>query len=112
MEISMSIGALQNDKVRNGRVIANLTCEMLGLRGDWLRSSALRWDRIQAIGENAVTESDKLIASAFREGFVRVSQFLCGLEVLALELQELGVVSEEAVLRFEELLVHLGDDRR
>jgi len=66
---------------------------------------------VHHVCESAVSDIDKRIASLLRDGFSEFSQLLCGLEVIVLELQQHGVVSEQALLSSEKLLVDLRDSR-
>lgn len=75
------------------------------LRGSWLAGPALLWHDIHPIGEDAATEVDERIARALVDGFFEFSQFLAGFEVLLLELEHFGVVSEECLLGVEQHIV-------
>lgn len=90
-------------------VEAELTEVALGLRRAWLAGPALTWKNIQPIHERAGNDFEKRVALALREGFFQFSQLLAGLEVLLLQLRDLGVVREETLLDIEELFVHRAD---
>jgi hypothetical protein len=69
-------------------VKARLAEVVQGLRADWLAGPALRWEQIHPIHEMACTDIDKRVSAALRDAFFGFSQFLCGLEVLLLEIEE------------------------
>lgn len=85
-------------------VEARLTDVVQRLRRSWLVGPALLWDEIHPIRELAGSELEKRIATTLAGGFFQFSQFLAGFEVLALELQERGVVREQSLLGLEQLL--------
>jgi len=104
---SSCLSKVLQDNLRLTRAFeARLTHIVLGLRGDWLAGPAARWPSICSQNELAVTDIEKRVATAIRKSFFCFSQFLCGLEVLLLEIQQLGVVCEEALLSIEKLFVH------
>ncbi len=67
---------------------------------------------VEAQHTGAVGDLDKRVATAIRKFLLRSCQFVCELEILLLKSKELGVVSEEAVLRLENLFVEAAPDRR
>ena len=85
---------------------------VLNLRASWIAGPAMHWLDVCAVGERAGSNFDKRIAATLRDGFFCFSQLLCGLEVLLLQSQQLGVVPEESLLGVEKLVVQLGNDRR
>ncbi|CAG2129254.1 hypothetical protein LMG26411_00145 [Cupriavidus numazuensis] len=103
---------LQDDLSIRNLVEAGLADVVLGLRRDWITGLGKYWSGICAIDMAAGTELEKRIATALRYGFFHYAQLLCGLEVLLLQLEELGVVREQTVLGLEELFVHPTDDVR
>lgn len=92
-------------------VVARLANVVRGLRSSWIAGPAQLWGDIHPIGEIASGEFEKRIATALRGGFLQCSHFFCQLEILLLELQQLGVVSEKTVLRLEKMVVDLADRR-
>lgn len=95
-----------------GAVEAGLTDVVLRLRRDWISVMGASWPSICAVGEAARDDFEQRVASLLREGFFCFGQFLCGLEVVLLERQKLGVVCEETVLGVQQRGVHLADLRR
>lgn len=90
-------------------VPTDLTEMVLRLRDLWIALPASL--DVAAVCERAVSDVDKRVAVLLRDGFFEFSQFLCGLEILALQLQEHGVVSEQTLLGCQQLLVDLRDSR-
>lgn len=88
-------------------VEARLAEVVLRLRGSWLAGPALLWGEIHPIREISGSDFERRVATTLAGGFLQFSQFLAGFEVLALELQKSGVVSEQALLSLEQLL-HQG----
>ena len=64
--------------------------------------------RVDAKHKGPIGNLDQRVATAIRKFLLQFSQSVCHAEVLLLESLELGVVSEETVLRLEQLVV----DRR
>lgn len=85
-------------------VEARLTDVVHRLRRSWLAGPALLWGDVHPIRELARGDLEKRVATALASGFFQFSQFLAGFEVLALELQKSGVVSEKSLLGLEKLL--------
>lgn len=92
-------------------VIARLTDVMLGLRRQWLASCAESWGGICAISESPGADLEERIATTVRFGFSQFSQFLTGIEVLALQLHELAGVREETLLGLEQKVIGLDELR-
>lgn len=84
---------------------------VLRLRREWNAGPALLWGLIHPIDKHAVTDLEKRVALLLRNGFFEYSQLLCGLEMLALQLQKGGVLREESVLGCEQRLVQLRNLR-
>ena len=89
-------------------VEARLTKVVQGLRESWIAHMARFWGDIHPIDKVASGQLEKRIATTLSDGFFQFSQFLCGFEVLTLQLRELGVVREQTVLGLEQLLVDLA----
>jgi hypothetical protein len=89
-------------------VEARLTEVVHGLRKAWIAHMAGFWSDIHPIDKVARSDFEKRIATTLSDGFFQFSQFLCGFEVLTLQLRELGIVSEQTVLSLEQLLVDLA----
>lgn len=89
-------------------VEARLTDVVLRLRGSWIDGPAQLWGDIHPICQMPLGEFEKRVATTLRQGFFEFSQFLAGFEVLLLQSHQLGVVSEEAVLGLEKLVVDLA----
>lgn len=92
-----------------GSIEARLADEVLGLRAAWIDSIGGCWPGICSIGEAAGDEFEQRVAALLRKGFFSFGQLLCGLEVLLLKRQQLGVVTEQTFLGVEELCVHLAN---
>lgn len=90
---------------------AKLAKVVHGLRTNWIAHIAGFWGDIHPIDKSAISDLDKRVATALREGFFHFSQLLCGFELLLLKSKELGVVPEESVLGLEKLVVELGNNR-
>lgn len=104
-------GDESQDDLRLGRAVeARLTEVVLGLRREFGIGCAGFWGDIHPIGELPLTDLEKRVFLALRQSFFNFSQLLCGLEVLLLQSQKLGVVSEQTMLGIEQLFVHLRDD--
>ncbi len=86
-------------------VPADLTDVVLRLRDFWIAMPGSV--DVHSVCERTHSEIDKRIAVLLRDGFFEFSQFLCGIEVLTLQLQQHGVVSEQTLLGCEQLLVDL-----
>lgn len=95
-----------------GAVEAGLADVVLRLRRDWISVMGASWPSICAVGEAARDDFEQRVASLLREGFFSFGQLLCGLEVVLLERQKLGIVREEAVLGVQQRGIHLADLRR
>lgn len=107
-------GAKSGFQLQNGfdpLVEARLTDVVNRLRGAWLAHIAGIWGDIHTINVSASGDLEKRVATVLRQGFFHFSQLLCGLELLLLDRQKFGVVTEESVLGIEKLIVELGDDR-
>jgi hypothetical protein len=89
-------------------VETRLTEVVQGLRSAWIAHIAGFWGDIHPIDKVAGTDLEKRIATTLSDGFFQFSQFLCGFEVLTLQLRELRVVREQTVLGLEKLLVDLA----
>lgn len=85
-------------------VEARLTQVVQRLRGSWLAGPALLWGDVHSIREVAGGEFDERVTTTLASGFFQFSQFLAGFEMLVLELQKSGVVSEKSLLGLEQLL--------
>lgn len=85
-------------------VEARLTEVVTQLRSAWLAGPALLWECIHPIHEVARSDFERRVAATLAGGFFQFSQFLAGYEVLALQLKERGVVSEQTLLGLEKLL--------
>ena len=90
----------------SGAIQARLTDVVLGLRESWCAGPALAWVDIHTVDEEARSDLEKRITLALRESFFHFSQFLCGFEILLLQLHETGVVNEQTLLGIEKLFVH------
>lgn len=86
-------------------VVATLADVVLRLRRAWLAGPALLWGDVHPIRRAARGELEKRVATAVARGFLQSSDFFAHLEMLLLELQERGVVSEQALLGLEQLVV-------
>lgn len=86
-------------------VEARLADVVRRLRGSWLAGPAQLWSGIHPVRELAETEVDQRVSGALARGFLQFSQFLAGFEVLLLELEHRGVVSEQRLLSLEQLIV-------
>ncbi|QDL55324.1 hypothetical protein [Rhodoferax aquaticus] len=86
-----------------------LTDVVKGLRRDWLVTSAHRWGQLYPISEVAHTGLEKDVTTFVRQLFCRYSQLVAGLEMYLLQLQQGGVVRQEALLRLQELVIHFAD---
>ncbi|KRG47369.1 hypothetical protein ARC20_03310 [Stenotrophomonas panacihumi] len=77
------------------------------LRRAWVAGPALMWGGINSICKDAASEVDQRVVILLREGFFEFSQFLCGLELLALEIEKSAVLSEEGALGAQQRVVEL-----
>ena len=87
---------------------ARLTNIVNQLRTDWINRMAPHWTAVHTVNENASGQFEERISAAFRDGFFKFGQFLCGFEMLLLQSKQLGVVSEERILSIEQVLVQVG----
>ncbi|TNW25543.1 hypothetical protein [Xylella fastidiosa] len=81
------------------------------LRNSWLDGPALLWGDIHPIHKCATTDLQKRIALLLRDGFLEFSQFLCGIELLALELEQGVVLNEQSSLGCDKRLAELRSSR-
>lgn len=103
------LGVLEPQDDLSPPIKALLTNVVQGLRRDWLASSALRWDQLYPISELANTRLEKHITSFLRELFCSYSQLIGGIEMHLLQIEQGGVVREEALLRLKQLVIHPRD---
>lgn len=89
-------------------VEALLTNVVKRLRASWLAGPALLWGDIHPISIVAPGEADQRVAVALRESFFQFSSLLAGFEILVLELEKTGVVSEQSILHLEQRFVESG----
>lgn len=89
-------------------VITLLANVVRRLRSAWLGGPALLWSDVFPIRLLPIPQVDKRVATALASGFAQFSNLLASFEVLLLELEKSGVVSEECLLSLEQLLVQ-GD---
>lgn len=110
VDVPVSPGSRLEDASGAVAIPTDLAEMVLMLRDFWIALPASIG--VHHVCESAVSDIDKRIAVLLRDGFFEFSQFLCGLEVVVLELQQHGVVSEQALLSSEKLLVDLRDSHR
>jgi hypothetical protein len=89
-------------------VKALLTNVVRRLRGSWLTGPALLWGDIHPVRKVVTGEFDKRIATTLVQGFAQFSEFLAGFEMLVLELEQRGVVTEQRILGLEKRIVEGG----
>lgn len=85
-------------------VEARLADVVQRLRACWIAGPAGLWADVHSIREMSAGEFDKRVTTTLASGFFQFSQFLAGFEVIVLELQKSGVVSEKTLLGLEQLL--------
>lgn len=102
---------LKNDLALSRAVEANLTNVVLEMCRAGIGGYGVFWGEIFPIGGIAISDADKRVVAALRNGFFNFGQLLCCLEMLLLESHELGVVGEETLLSIKQLVVHLRDHR-
>lgn len=90
---------------------ARLTDIVLRLRSAWVGGVAHFWGEIHPIRMEPIGDAEKRIAATLCQGFFEFSQFLAAFEVFLLQAHQLGVVSEQAVLGLEKLVVDLRHSR-
>lgn len=78
------------------------------LRSSWIAGPAEMWADVHSIRELPLSQFEKRVATTLASGFFQFSQFLAGFEMLALQLQESGIVSEQSLLGLEQLLQQGG----
>lgn len=93
-------------------VEARLTDVVRRLRCAWIAGPALLWHDICAIRELVGSDLDKRVAATVEDGFFEFSQFLAGLEVFVLKLEQLRVVGEQPLLSLEQLRVEVHNGPR
>ena len=104
-----SDGAESTDEYRLDPLIeARLTEIVQRLRRTWIYGPAGLWTDIHAVREASVADIDKRVTTTLARGFLQFSQFLAGFEVLVLELEKSGVVSEQSLLGLEQFLHDRG----
>ena len=81
------------------------------LIGNWRVTFELLGERFADIYKDAARQADKRVMFALMEGLLEFSQFVCGGEMLLLQLRQRGGQTEQALLRIEELAVDLGHRR-
>lgn len=97
--------AVDGLKHRLSPVVEALLTNVVGrLRASWLAGPALLWADVHPIRQVAASDVDQRVATLLADGFFQFSQFLAGFEMLVLQLQEQGVVREQALLSLEQLL--------
>lgn len=101
----------EDDLTFGGPLEAGLADVVRRLRSTWLAGPALLWGDVHSQGEVARDDFEQRVSATLREGFFNFSQLLSGLEVLLLQRQQLGVVSEQSMLGIEQLVVHRGNGR-
>lgn len=89
-------------------VEALLTNVVRRLRASWLAGPALLWGDIHPVRKVVTGEFDQRIAATLVDGFAQFSELLAGFEMLVLELQERGVVTEQRLLGLEKRIVKRG----
>lgn len=104
------VGSPENDLRFGGTVKAGLTNIVLGFRDDLAVSFIEHGPARCAIHELSGAQFEKRVTTAFRKDFIKFSKLLCSLEVLLLQVQQLRVVREQALLGIEKLFVHTNDD--
>lgn len=85
-------------------VEATLTDVVHRLRASWLAGPALLWGDVHPIRQLARSQLEKCVTTTFARSFLQFSNLLAGFELLVLELEQHGVVSEQRVLRLEKAL--------
>lgn len=85
-------------------VEARLADVVQRLRACWIAGPAGFWTDVHSIREMSAGEFDKRVTTTLASGFFQFSQLLAGFEVIVLELQKSGVVSEKTLLSLEQLL--------
>lgn len=90
-------------------VEAGLADVVKRLRASWIAGPALLWGDVHPIREVSRGEFDQRVAATLVDGFLNFSQFLAGFEVLILELEKRGVVTEQSLLGLEKRVVHGGN---
>lgn len=83
---------------------AALAHAMAGFCGAWRDGPAKTWGLVHSQRKVAGTEFDQRVSRALVQCFFQANNLVCALEMLRLELQECGVVSEQSILRVEQLL--------
>lgn len=76
---------------------------------NWMRSTVEAQKCLRDIDKHAVTQTDKRMLLALRNGCLEASQFLHAYQVLLAQVRKSHVGIEQTVLRFEQLGIDLGD---
>ena len=90
-----------------------LTQVVMGLSGIKRLAAGEVFALLEGQHKDPVTDLDQRVATALRQLLLQLSQAVCHAEILLLEGMELGVVSEETILRLEQKLIdcrHFGCD--
>lgn len=111
LRVGTSIGGPEIHDGSDPAVEARLAEVVLRLRAAWRAGPALLWGDLFPLREVAGSQFEKLVTIALVESFLEYSQLLCGLEVLLLKRQHLGVVSEQSLLSLQQQVVDLADLR-